>query len=56
MKIEIQNVTKVLNKNVVLDDISAHFESGRVYGIKGKNGSGKTMLLKAICGLTRFDD
>jgi ABC-2 type transport system ATP-binding protein len=56
MKIEIQNVTKVLNKNVVLDGISAHFESGRVYGIKGKNGSGKTMLLKAICGLTRFDE
>lgn len=37
--------------SVILDNISIHFESGHIYGIIGKNGSGKTMLLRAISGL-----
>jgi ABC-2 type transport system ATP-binding protein len=35
----------------VLDDISINFDSGKIYGLRGKNGSGKTMLMRAICGL-----
>ncbi len=35
----------------MLDHINLEFESGKVYGLKGKNGSGKTMLMRVICGL-----
>lgn len=51
MSIEIKNYTKVIKKSLVLDSINLTFESGKIYGLKGKNGSGKTMLLRAICGL-----
>ncbi|MDC7301279.1 ATP-binding cassette domain-containing protein [Agathobacter ruminis] len=51
MKIEIQNATKIIKDAVVLDDISLTFESGKIYGFRGKNGSGKTMLMRAIAGL-----
>ena len=35
----------------ILNDINLELEGGNVYGLKGKNGSGKTMLMRAICGL-----
>ena len=38
-------------KREVLKDINLHLEGGKVYGLKGKNGSGKTMLMRAVCGL-----
>jgi ABC-2 type transport system ATP-binding protein len=41
---------------VVLENITCSFEQGMIYGIRGKNGSGKTMLLKAISGLVRIDE
>lgn len=37
--------------NIILDNINYTFEKGKIYGIIGRNGSGKTMLLRAICGL-----
>ena len=40
----------------MLDDISLSLSSGHIYGIKGKNGSGKTMLMRAIAGLIRLSD
>lgn len=49
--IELRHVTKVLKKNTVLDDVSYTFENGKVYGLYGENGSGKTMLLRALGGL-----
>ena len=51
MKIEIQNVTKRIKDATVLDGVSLTMQSGTVYGLRGKNGSGKTMLMRAICGL-----
>lgn len=36
MKIEVQKIKKIINKNVILDDISVEFVSGKIYGIKGK--------------------
>jgi ABC-2 type transport system ATP-binding protein len=51
MKIEIQHIHKILNKKKVLDDVNIDFVSGKVYGLRGYNGSGKTMLLRIICGL-----
>lgn len=51
MKIEIKDYTKVIRGNTVLDGINLTLESGVIYGLKGINGSGKTMLMRAICGL-----
>lgn len=53
MKIEIKNYTKIIKGSTVLDNINAVFENGKIYGLKGKNGSGKTMLMRAISGLIR---
>lgn len=49
--VELKNVNKSLSKKLILDNISYKFEYGRVYGLCGTNGSGKTMLLRAVCGL-----
>lgn len=53
--INIKNVTKEINKNIILNDINLSFDKGKVYGIKGKNGSGKTMLFRAICGFIKTE-
>lgn len=47
----LRHVTKTLKNRKVLKDITARFESGKIYGFYGRNGSGKTMLLRAIAGL-----
>jgi len=49
--IKLDNATKIINKKTVLDHISYAFEEGKIYGLYGINGSGKTMLLRAIAGL-----
>lgn len=49
--IEIKNYTKKMKKREVLRDITYTFQDGKIYGLYGRNGSGKTMLLRAICGL-----
>ena len=53
--IQFQNVTKRIKENTVLDNVSYTFKSGFVYGLYGQNGSGKTMLLRAISGLINLD-
>lgn len=53
--IQLQNVTKGIKENTVLDNVSYTFKSGFVYGLYGQNGSGKTMLLRAISGLINLD-
>ncbi len=49
--IKIKNVTKTFKNQKVLSDINLNLQKGRIYGIKGRNGSGKTMLLRVISGL-----
>ena len=49
--VEIEHVTKKFGSDVVLKDINISMEEGRVDGICGNNGSGKTVLMKCICGL-----
>ena len=49
--IKLKNVTKRLKGNTVLDDVTFTFESGNIYGLYGRNASGKTMLLRAIASL-----
>ena len=53
MKIEIRDLNKKIGKNQILDNISVTLISGKVYGLSGTNGSGKTMLMRALCGLIR---
>ncbi len=47
----LENVTKVFGEQDALKNVSAKFGMGKIYGIVGRNGSGKTVLLKCICGL-----
>ena len=51
MKVVFNNYNKLIKKKEILTDINLTFESGKIYGLHGHNGSGKTMLLRAICGL-----
>ena len=48
--IEVCNVTKRFGTSEVLKDVSINFEKGKIHGLIGRNGSGKTMLMKCICG------
>ena len=49
--IEVNNLTKIVGKKKLLDDISFELEEGEILGVVGKNGSGKTTLLKSLVGL-----
>lgn len=55
MTVHVRNVTKSIKGIKVLDDISIDIPSGSITGLRGINGSGKTMLMRAICGLIRVD-
>ena len=56
MKIVLENVCKSFNHNLVLDKINVTFESGKIYGLNGRNGSGKSVLLKLLCGIYNVSD
>ena len=53
MKLELQHVTKVIRHITVLNDVNLTLESGTIYGLRGINGSGKTMLMRLMAGLIR---
>lgn len=48
--ISIEHLSKKFGNTTVLNDVTISFEKGKIYGIVGRNGSGKTMLMKCICG------
>lgn len=50
-RVVLDHLCKSIKKKEVLRDISYSFEEGKIYGLYGRNGSGKTMLLRAVCGL-----
>lgn len=56
MYIRLKNVTKKIKQDILLDHISLEFRGGKVYGLQGKNGSGKTMLMRAVCGLITLSE
>lgn len=51
--IDVRNVFLTLGKTEILKDISVSFERGKIHGLIGRNGSGKTMLMKCICGFVK---
>ena len=52
--IKIENASKKIKDTVIYENIDMVCESGSIVGLIGKNGAGKTMLLKSICGLTDY--
>lgn len=53
MKIEVKNATKTIKGAVILKNVDLELEGGKIYGLQGPNGGGKTMLMRLICGLIR---
>lgn len=51
--IKIDNVTKTIKNNTVLENINITLKSGVIIGLRGENGSGKTMLMRLISGLIK---
>ena len=51
--VKLENICKKFNNETVLKDVNADFHYGKIYGIVGKNGSGKTVLFKTIVGFIR---
>ena len=48
--ISLREVTKRFRETVALDKVTVDFEAGKIHGIVGRNGSGKTVLMKCVCG------
>lgn len=48
--VETKNLTKKIGNEKILKDVNTKFENKKIYGIVGRNGSGKTMFLKSLCG------
>ena len=55
MKIDVKNINKSFKGNMVLNNVNMHFETGNIYGLSGRNGSGKSVLLKVLTGLYQKD-
>lgn len=54
--IEIKNLSLTIKKTEILKKINVSFEKGKIHGLIGRNGSGKTMLMKCICGFIKPTD
>lgn len=54
--LEVKNLVKRFREKTVLNGVSLRCESGKIYGITGYNGSGKTVLFKCICGFLRPEE
>lgn len=50
MKLKIENVEKKFKDNIVLNNVNLEFNSGKIYGLIGRNGTGKSVFLKILCG------
>ena len=51
--VQVKDVFLKIKKDVILDKINVNFEKGKIHGLIGRNGSGKTMLMKCICGFVK---
>ena len=48
--IQLENLSKSFGEDLVLKQVNREFEEGKIHGIVGNNGSGKTVMMKCICG------
>ena len=55
MIVKLKDITKSFKNNIVLRKINLELKPGKIYGLVGRNGSGKTVLLKIICGIMETD-
>ncbi len=53
--VEVTNAVKRFRETTALNQVNINFEKGRIHGIIGRNGSGKTVLFKCICGFMQLD-
>ena len=53
MELKIEHACKVIRKALILDDVNLTLQGGKIYGLQGPNGSGKTMLMRLMAGLIR---
>lgn len=51
--IDIKSLNLTLSKTHILKDITVSFSEGKIHGLIGRNGSGKTMLMKCVCGFIK---
>lgn len=51
--VDVKNVSLMIGKNEILKSVTVSFEKGKIHGLIGRNGSGKTMLMKCICGFIK---
>lgn len=54
--IQVQNIVKKFEKEVILHDVSLKIQKGSIYGLLGSNGAGKTTLLKTIAGIIKQNE
>lgn len=54
--VQLENLSKTINGEMVLSNVCMRMESGKIYGIVGKNGSGKSMLFRALADLIHLDE
>lgn len=52
-KIKIDELNLILSKKMILNNVNIEFEKGKIHGLIGRNGSGKTMFMKCICGFVK---
>ena len=51
--IKVEHVFLKIKDQLILNDINITFEKGKIHGLIGRNGSGKTMLMKCMCGFVK---
>ena len=54
--IKIESYTQKIKKDIILNDINLHLKENKIYGFVGRNGSGKSILFKGICGLLNISN
>ena len=56
MLIEVQNVYKEIHGRTILKNVNLKLHGGKIYGLQGENGSGKTMFMRSLAGLIYLDE
>ena len=55
-RLAVKHITKSFKKEKIFEDVNLDFSGGHIYGIVGKNGTGKSVLFKMICGFIHADE